>query len=78
MSIERSYHEAADRAFQESWKLVNLRDGWRSAKVSQCHCKLVNYYNPRHIVFFQIKSRLTGIIQVAIRCLFNILGVIVI
>jgi hypothetical protein len=31
---EKSYRAAAERAFNESWKLINLRDGWRSAKVT--------------------------------------------
>jgi len=34
MNNEKNYSEAAEQAFQESWKLVNIRDGWKSAKVS--------------------------------------------
>jgi lysozyme family protein len=30
---EKSLLEAAEAAFQESWKTINLRDGWTSAKV---------------------------------------------
>ena len=33
MSQEKNYSEAAEKALQESWKLVNVRDGWKSAKV---------------------------------------------
>ncbi len=33
-SDERTFRIAAEKAFEESWKIINLRDGWKSAKAS--------------------------------------------
>jgi len=32
-SDDLTYKALADKAFEESWKLINIRDGWKSAKV---------------------------------------------
>ena len=48
----QSFRIAAEKAFEESWKIVNLRDGWKSAKASLQQ----QQFTPRKVEIIEPKS----------------------